>query len=116
LTQTRLDRVLADPPYYFARNYPQAFESLPGSGAFLLQSLPSGLFNCVFPVALDVKRIRFRARFARVDLAENYRASYRGAIGHIVERLRDGRPFETSIADNPETLRIVEAAYRGQGS
>jgi predicted dehydrogenase len=48
----------------------------------------------------------------RVDLAENYRASYRGAIGHFVERLRDGRPFETSIADNLETLRIVDAAYR----
>ena len=47
-----------------------------------------------------------------IDLAADYRASYRAAIGHFVDRLADGAPFETSLEDNLETLRIVEAAYR----
>jgi predicted dehydrogenase len=51
-----------------------------------------------------------------IDLAANYRASYRGAIEHFVSRLADGAPFETSAADNLETLRIVEAAYGGLGA
>ena len=46
-----------------------------------------------------------------LDLAENYRASYRGALTHFVDRLLDGGEFETNPADNLETLRIVEAAY-----
>jgi len=46
-----------------------------------------------------------------VDLAADYKASFRGAITHFVDRLADGQPFETSPDDNLETLRIVEAAY-----
>ena len=50
-----------------------------------------------------------------IDLAANYRASYKKAIEHFIDRLDDGGPFETSPADHLETLRIVEAAY-GQRS
>lgn len=46
-----------------------------------------------------------------LDLDADYRASYVGAIGHFLDRLDDGRPFETAPEDNLETLRIVERAY-----
>ena len=47
-----------------------------------------------------------------LDLAANYKASYRGAITHFLDRLADGDPFETRPADNLHTLEIVETAYR----
>lgn len=46
-----------------------------------------------------------------VDLAANYDASYIAALTHFLDRLDDGGAFETSPADNLETLRIVEQAY-----
>jgi predicted dehydrogenase len=46
-----------------------------------------------------------------VDLEENYLASYRGAIEHFIDCLSSGAPFETSPADNLETLKLVENAY-----
>ncbi len=52
-----------------------------------------------------------------IDLAADYKASYLGALTHFLDRLADGRPFETGPEDNLQTLRIVEAAYRvGGGS
>jgi predicted dehydrogenase len=51
-----------------------------------------------------------------LDLPANYSASYRGAIGHFVDRLIDGGEFETDAVDNLETLAIVEAAYRSNFS
>lgn len=50
-----------------------------------------------------------------LDLAANYKASYRGAIAHFLERLPTGGPFETAPEDNLETLRIVEGAYQEGG-
>lgn len=47
-----------------------------------------------------------------LDLQADYKASYRGAIAHFLDRLADGAPFETSAQDNLEMLKIVEAAYR----
>jgi predicted dehydrogenase len=47
----------------------------------------------------------------RLDLDANYRASWKGAIAHFIDRLADGQPFETRPQDNLETLRIVEQAY-----
>jgi len=47
-----------------------------------------------------------------LDLPANYEASYREAITHFLDRLADGRPFETAPADNLQTLEIVEEAYR----
>jgi len=46
-----------------------------------------------------------------VDLAADYDASYLGALTHFLDRLDDGDAFETSAADNLETLRIVEQVY-----
>jgi predicted dehydrogenase len=48
----------------------------------------------------------------KVDLAANYKASYRSAIAHFLDRLADGGPFETGPEDNLQTLEIVETAYR----
>ncbi|PZR96139.1 MAG: gfo/Idh/MocA family oxidoreductase [Stutzerimonas stutzeri] len=45
------------------------------------------------------------------DLDDAYRASYRDAIAHFVDRLADGTAFETSVQDNLETLRLVEGIY-----
>src|SRR5450830_1801668 len=36
---------------------------------------------------------------------------YRGAIEHFLNCLASGAPFETSPADNLETLKLVEDAY-----
>jgi predicted dehydrogenase len=46
------------------------------------------------------------------DLAATYAESYAAAIAHFIDRLDDGAPFETSPADNLETLRLVEDCYR----
>jgi predicted dehydrogenase len=46
-----------------------------------------------------------------LDLDANYKASYRQAIAHFLDCLASGAPFETSPADNLETLRLVEQAY-----
>ena len=40
-----------------------------------------------------------------------YQASFDACIGHFVDRLRDGGPFETDPIDNLQTLRLVEDAY-----
>ncbi|SFV28730.1 Predicted dehydrogenase [Devosia crocina] len=52
---------------------------------------------------------------ASFDPAESYQAAYDGAIAHFVGQLRSGGAFETSAADNLETLRLVEAAYQSSG-
>jgi D-apiose dehydrogenase len=65
-------------------------------------------------ITLERDRLRLRGERdeeVRLDLPSNYRASYIGAITHFVDRLSDGRPFETSPSDNLETLRIIETAY-----
>ncbi len=50
-----------------------------------------------------------------IDLDVNYKASYRQTISHFLDCLASGAPFETSPADNLETLRLIEEAYaRGQ--
>lgn len=41
-----------------------------------------------------------------------YQGAYDAAIAHFVESLRAGAPFETAPADNLQTLRLVDAAYR----
>lgn len=46
-----------------------------------------------------------------LNLDANYKASYRDTIAHFLDRLDDGRPFETAPDDNLQTLRIVERAY-----
>lgn len=46
-----------------------------------------------------------------LDLQADYKASYRDAIAHFLDRLTDGAPFETSAQDNLRTLSIVEEAY-----
>jgi len=45
------------------------------------------------------------------DLAEAYQTAYDDAIGHFLDGLETGAPFETGPADNLETLRLVEAVY-----
>lgn len=46
------------------------------------------------------------------DLPSCYSGSYAAAIGHFLDRLADGQPFETSPQDNLQTLRLVEEIYR----
>jgi D-apiose dehydrogenase len=52
----------------------------------------------------------------RFDRAEAYQSGYDGAIRHFVEALRAGAEFETSLADNLKTLRLVDDAYAACGS
>lgn len=65
-------------------------------------------------IFLDENRLRLVGEGEEVqpvDLAADYQASYRGAISHFLDRLADGGPFETSVEEHLETLRIAEAAY-----
>ena len=46
-----------------------------------------------------------------VDTTDAYRRSWQAALAHFAECLVSGEPFETSGADNLNTLRLVFAAY-----
>ena len=50
-------------------------------------------------------------RSEQFDFRAGYQASFDAVIGHFIDRLLDGGPFETDVRDNLETLRIVEQAY-----
>lgn len=54
-------------------------------------------------------------RKAAFDPAQSYQQAYDSAIAHFVNQLRAGAAFETSAADNLQTLRLVEAAYQVSG-
>lgn len=45
------------------------------------------------------------------DMDREYQHCFNAAFRHFVECLRSGRPFESPVADNLETLRLVEEAY-----
>ena len=65
-------------------------------------------------ITLTRERLRLVGRTTEdvgLDLPANYATSYTAAITHFVDRLGDGKPFETGPEDNLETLRIIEAAY-----
>jgi len=49
------------------------------------------------------------------DRDAGYQASFDGVIAHFVDCIESGAPFETGPADNLETLRLVEDAYRASG-
>jgi hypothetical protein len=50
------------------------------------------------------------------DDAENYQGGYDAAIGHFVDCLASGLPFETHPGDNLQTLRLVESIYERAGA
>jgi predicted dehydrogenase len=50
------------------------------------------------------------------DIERAYQQSYDNAVAHFVQALEDRTPFETDAADNLQTLRLVEDAYRLGGS
>lgn len=73
------------------------------------------IFGTTGAVFLRDRQLRLLGRTEEtlpLDLAADYKASYRAAIGHFLDRLADGGPFETGPEDNLATLSIVEAAYR----
>jgi predicted dehydrogenase len=49
------------------------------------------------------------------DFAQAYQQSYDNVIAHFVQALQSKAPFETGAADNLQTLRLVEEAYRLSG-
>ena len=59
----------------------------------------------------ELRLLGSNAREMSFDLDDAYRRSYRDAIAHFVDRLADGKDFETSAEDNLETLRLVEGIY-----
>jgi D-apiose dehydrogenase len=63
----------------------------------------------------ELRLLGTEPRTRKYDPAEGYQASFDGAIAHFVSRLRPARPFETSLEDNIETLRLVEHAYWAAG-
>ena len=59
----------------------------------------------------ELRLVSMQPETLTLDLLSNYKASYKDTISHFLDRLDDGGEFETSVEDNLETLRIVEAAY-----
>ena len=54
-------------------------------------------------------------RDVQFDLAACYQGSYDAAIGHFIDALLSGAPFETNARDNLETMRLVERIYMLNG-
>jgi predicted dehydrogenase len=54
-------------------------------------------------------------RDTQFDLAACYQGSYDAAIGHFIDALLSGAPFETDVRDNLETVRLVERIYALNG-
>lgn len=52
-----------------------------------------------------------RLREASFDAAEGYQKGFDDAIGHFLDCLETGAPFETRPDDNLKTLKLVEAIY-----
>jgi D-apiose dehydrogenase len=69
-------------------------------------------------IHLDVTTLSLlgrEARRQRFEFEPSYQQSFDSAVSHFVDCLADGRPFETDITDNLETLRLVENAYAAAG-
>ncbi len=52
-----------------------------------------------------------RSEIREWDFQEIYSSAFEGALRHFVDRLADGRAFETEATDNLAVLRLVEAVY-----
>ena len=59
--------------------------------------------------------VGLETRDTAYDLAETYQGSYNAAIGHFLDAVLSGAPFETAPADNLETLALVERIYALDG-
>jgi len=60
---------------------------------------------------IELRLLGPHPRHETFDFARDYQASFDRAIGHFVDGLVTGAPFETDVRDNLETLRLVEQAY-----
>ena len=67
-------------------------------------SIPNAVHYKDFISSEDAPEIEFQFQ-------SDYEEGYVNAIAHFVDCLRSGKPFETPISDNLETLRLVEDAY-----
>jgi D-apiose dehydrogenase len=63
----------------------------------------------------ELRLLGDQPRSESYDRDQGYQASFDGVIAHFVDCLETGTPFETNPADNLETLRLVEDAYRAAG-
>ena len=67
---------------------------------------------------IDARRLPADLRSGETSVGEDfdpvatYEGAYAAAIGHFLDGLESGAPFETAPADNLRTLALVEAAYR----
>lgn len=48
----------------------------------------------------------------KIDSGANYQTSFDAATAHFVDCIRTGQPFETSVQDNLQTLKLVDDAYQ----
>src|SRR5262249_4371434 len=65
---------------------------------------------------LELSLLGPEPRHETFDFARDYQGSFDGAIAHFVDCLCGGKPFETDVLDNVETLRLVEASYAAAAS
>ena len=60
---------------------------------------------------LRVSRRDSTEEMVAIDTTDAYQRSWQAALAHFAASLASGEPFETSGADNLQTLRLVFAAY-----
>ncbi|KQU95221.1 Gfo/Idh/MocA family oxidoreductase [Devosia sp. Root105] len=73
------------------------------------------IFGTRGTVELKGATLRLEAAVPRAedfDPDATYQGSYDAAIGHFLDGLDTGKPFETAPEDNLRTLRLVEEIYR----
>lgn len=91
------------------------FASFAAHGAPAAQADQLEIFGKAGAIRLDGTELVLSAAQSEhrtYNLAESYQGSYDATIGHFVDALQSGAPFETSPEDNLETLRLVEDCYR----
>jgi predicted dehydrogenase len=94
------------------------FASFAAHGAPRSQADQLEILGKTGAIRLDDTQLRLTGAHSETrayDLAATYQGSYDATIAHFVDALQGNAPFETSPADNLQTLRLVEDCYRLSG-
>jgi predicted dehydrogenase len=94
------------------------FASFAAHGAPISQADQLEILGKTGAIRLDGTQLELTGAQSEIrayDLAATYQGSYDATIAHFVDALLGNAPFETSPADNLQTLRLVEDCYRLSG-
>jgi len=122
LTQTCPDIAGEDGAVIQMRSYTGAgvslFASFAAHGAPISQADQLEVLGTIGSIRLEGTQLKLTGAQSEIrayDLAATYQGSYDATIAHFINALQSSTPFETSPADNLQTLRLVEDCYRLSG-